>query len=683
MLCLGLSCWLGCSTTQYVKLRHVPANVLGDSLAWASVKKPFEPTPRSLQVLRANDLLDELKEDPHQLLTDLQRTIELDPSAEKIYAYAELSYRAGQGSAAKNPQAALDYFGAAVAYSYLYLFDDNLAALRNPYDPQFRGACDLYNAALEGALRIVLKSQPLRPGSVLSIETATQKFDVTVMLRCSRWHAEDFDRVEFANDYEVQGLTNINHTYGLGVPLIALQKRHADSDVAEKYYPPGLSFPVTAFLRLLPDEDDATQPSGHRHRAVLELHDPMGASDTSVGPRLVPLETDLSTPLAYFLQTASKSKGSELPVSLEQLATLGLLRPDKSQAIRGLYLLQPYEPEKIPVVLVHGLWSSPLTWTEMFNDLCGDRDLRARFQFWFYLYPTGQPFWSSAAQFREDLAAMRATLDPSRQEQALDQMVLVGHSMGGLVSRLQSVYSHDDFWHLCSDQPLDSLQASAETKAKIRSMSYFEPNPSVKRVVTIGTPHRGSKFASDTVRFVSQKVIHLPDMMFKEQIIRDNPGAFKETSLLNYRTSIDSLAPESPIFPVLLEAERGSWVTYHNIVGVAPQQSLLGKVAKEGAGVVSYESAHIDEAVSELIVPADHIDVHRHPRAILEVRRILREHLATLGVSPLPSPSFATAPQKVVLPQRVEAPRSPVASPPVKSEIMTTSAATTLPDIVD
>ncbi len=677
MLCLGLSCWLGCSTTQYVKLRHVPANVLGDSLAWASIKKPFEPTPRSLQVLRANDLVDELKADPHQLLTDLHRTIEQDPSAEKIYAYAELSYRAGQASAAKDPRAALDYFGSAVAYAYLYLFDDNLAALRNPYDPQFRGACDLYNASLESALRIVLKTQPLKPGSVLSIETATQKIDVTVMLRCSRWHAEDFDRVEFSNDYEVQGLTNINHTYGLGVPLIALQKKHADSDAAEKYYPPGLSFPVTAFLRLLPDEEDAALPAGHRHRAVLELHDPLGSTDTRVGPRLVPLETDLSTPLAYFLQTASKSNGTDMTVSLEQIATLGLLRPDKSQAIRGLYMLQPYEPEKIPVVLVHGLWSSPLTWTEMFNDLCGDRDIRARFQFWFYLYPTGQPFWTSAAQFREDLAALRATLDPSQQEPALDQMVLIGHSMGGLVSRLQTIFSHNDIWQLCSDQSLESLKASQAVKDKIRAMSYFEPNPAVKRIVTIGTPHRGSKFASDTVRFVSQKVIHLPDMMFKEQIIRDNPGAFKETCLLNYRTSIDSLAPESPIFPVLLTAERGSWVTYHNIVGVAPQQSLLGKVAQEGDGVVSYESAHIDEAVSELVVPADHVDVHRHPRSILEVRRILREHLATLGVSPLPTPSLVEASHAA------GSPRPALVAPKTKSSILTTSATATLPDIVD
>ena len=67
----------------------------------------------------------------------------------------------------------------------------------------------------------------------------------------------------------------------------------------------------------------------------------------------------------------------------------------------------------MPVVMVHGLWSSPITWMEMYNDLRSDPQVRENYQFWFYLYPTGQPFWTSATQMREDLAMMRREVDPN------------------------------------------------------------------------------------------------------------------------------------------------------------------------------------------------------------------------------------------------------------------------------
>ena len=124
-------------------------------------------------------------------------------------------------------------------------------------------------------------------------------------------------------------------------------------------------------------------------------------------------------------------------------------------------MVEPFDPNRIPVVMVHGLWSSPTTWMEMFNDLRAFPEIRSRYQFWFFLYPTGQPFWTSAAQLRDTLAEVRQTLDPQLQNPNLDQMVLVGHSMGGLVSQLQTLESGDDFWRIVSDKPFEELQADA------------------------------------------------------------------------------------------------------------------------------------------------------------------------------------------------------------------------------
>jgi len=283
--------------------------------------------------------------------------------------------------------------------------------------------------------------------------------------------------------------------------------------------------------------------------------------------------------------------------------------------------------------MVHGLWSSPTTWMEMFNDLRAFPEIRNRFQFWFFLYPTGQPFWVSAAQLRDTLAEVRGTLDPTVRNPNLDQLVLVGHSMGGLVSMLQTLESSDDFWRLLSDKPLEDLRATPEEKTRLAKSYYFHPSASVKQVVTIGTPHRGSEFASDAAREISRRIIKLPEMMLElgTKLALTNPGFFNNKDLLTTTTSIDSLAPDCPIFPVMLRAQRASWTRYHNIIGVVPKRTILGRVSEDGDGVVSAKSAKLDDAASEISVPADHLEIHRHPLSILEVRRILIEHINSLS----------------------------------------------------
>lgn len=610
----------GCASSEYVKLRSVPKSPLVEKLKLTSRGGP-RPSPRTVQLLRQYDLVGDLKRDHTQLLTRLQAAIDREPTAEKLYSFAELSYLAGKKMEVKNPAAALDHYGAAVTHAYLYLFDERFAPLRNPYDPQFRGACDLYNGALECALRIMKRQGALVPGRTHAIQSASQVWNVTVVAVGAGWKPEDFERFEFVSDYEVQGLTNQYQSFGLGVPLIAVRKRRPQHVATEQFYPPELSFPVTAFLRVLPG---GTPPAGVAapQPALLELYDPLASTDILVGGRRVPLESDLSTPLAYFLNDPRLNElGSP---------TAGLLWPDQSRAITGLYMLEPYEPGKIPVLMVHGLWSNPLTWMEMFNDLRSVPEIRSRYQFWFYLYPTGGPFWESAATLREELAEVRWVVDPDRRDPALDQMVLVGHSMGGLVSKLQTIESGDDFWNVVSDKPFQAVQALPEVRYSLANTFFFRPNPSIRRVITIGTPHRGSRFANDATRWLAQKFISLPRLPLVrfERLYRDNPGALGDASLFTIKTSIDSLATDSPILPVMLEARRPPWVKYHNIVGVLSDQGWLGSVAGGTDGVVSYASAHLDDVASELAVDADHSTLHRHPLSVLEVRRILLEHLA-------------------------------------------------------
>ncbi|NLY00810.1 MAG: alpha/beta fold hydrolase [Rhodopirellula sp.] len=653
----------GCASSKMANLRSVPHSPLVERLQLTARGGP-KPSERTVQFLRLYDLPNGLEGDSRQLLEKIQTIIDRDPSADKIYAAAELSYLAAKKVEDRDKRLAMDFYGASVLHAYQYLFDERFNKIRNPYDPQFRGACDLYNGALEDGLRIVIKGDGLMPGQTHKIETAAGRWDITCVVRGGPWREEDFGSFEFASDYEISGLKNQYRTYGLGVPLIAVRsaKDAGDQAGAVRFYPPELSFPVTAFLRpipeLLPDSADAQI----RRHGMIELCDPTSIEDVAVGNLHVPLESDLTTPLAYFLSNPH----------FASLATDGLLHPERllagigdQRAPVGLYMVQPYEKGKIPVLLVHGLWSSPMTWMQMFNDLRSSTEIRDHYQFWFYLYPTAQPFWASAAQLRRDLDDTRQILDPDRQEAALDHMVLVGHSMGGLISRMQTIDSRDDFWKIVSDEPFESVQADAEVKDRLAKCFFFQANPAIRRVITIGTPHRGSKFANQTTQWLASRLIHLPAKLVqgREQVIRDNPDLFRDPSMLEIDTSIDSLSPESPVFPVMLAAHHAPWVKYHNIIGLVPDKGLTGWLAAGTDGVVSQKSAHMEEAVSEIVVPADHVAVHAHPLAVLEVKRILLEHLAELhgevGDSPV---RIATLPAANL--EQSGSPDSPTFEPP-------------------
>jgi hypothetical protein len=639
----------GCRATQYVKVRSAPRSPLVEQLKLTSRGGP-QPSGRTLQLLRQHDLLSDLHGNSQPLLDKFQAILDHEPTPDKVYAFAELNYIAGRKAELKNPDLALDYFGTSVTHAYLYLFDPRYGPMRNPYDPEFRGACDVYNGALESALRLVQRRGGLLPGRTYSIESASQAWDVKIMASQGRWQNDDFAAFKFVSDYEVQGLKNQFHSFGLGVPLIAIRERHGEQQPAEQFLPALLSFPVTAFLHVVPDDRASPTGTRPRHVAILELYDPLTSIDIVAGSRRVPLETDLSTPLAYFLNDPRIDPNNPR-LNLETVATQGLLHPDKTLAETGLYMLQPYEADKIPVLMVHGLWSSPMTWMEMFNDLRGDPEIRKHYQFWFYLYPTGQPFWQSAARLRKDLAHARAVLDPNSREPAFDQMVLVGHSMGGLVAKMQTVASRDQFWHTASDKPFRVVKASPEERRHLEEVFFFRPEPAIRRLITIATPHRGSRFANTTTRWLANELINLPKLplLHRDELLKENPGVFRDHTILQVKTSIDSLAPDSPILPVLLNAEQPPWLKCHNIVGVLPDKGLLGSVAGGTDGLVSFESAHLDNVASERKVPADHMVVNRHPLSILEVRRILLDHLRDASTFPYrASPGERTALRELV-----------------------------------
>jgi pimeloyl-ACP methyl ester carboxylesterase len=616
----------------------------------ASTLTADRPSPRTVQTLRIYDLDHVYDRDPDAAAGQLHTVAVANPHPDTLFALAELHYVRGQAVGKKRPDDALRHYVRCCAYAQHYLLASCVDGSSEPerqrgepatlplelrrrpapltprdaFDPRFRLACNLYNAGLTQCLRVAQKTGRLDTRSLLRLPSDDGGSDCVPIVHVGfAWKPGEFGKLQFCEDYEVVGLANLYRDYGLGVPLIGSLADDAGTD--HGYYARQLKFPITAMIRFAGGLADLDRADAAR----LELYNPRTVQAARLGRHAVPLEADLTTPLASFLDQYPSDK----------LAYVGFFRADRLRSKAGIKFLEPYQPGKIPVLLVHGILSSPVTWAPMFNDLQADPVLRERFQFWVYFYPTGDPYLATAADLRRGLDRLRTTVDPQRTDPALDQMVLVAHSMGGLVSRLQTVDGGDDFWRLVSDEPIRQVNANETVREQLENTFYFRRRPDVRRVVFLATPHRGSRLSPSLPARLARRFIRGPEMLMAEAA--DLAAANPDLKYRQLPTSLDLLAPKAPALEVLADRPRPADVHYHSVIGVAPkctavvERWLAGDANEPGDGVVPAASAQLDGVESELVVPADHYHVHQHPLAVREVRRILLEHAAASG---LPAP---------------------------------------------
>jgi pimeloyl-ACP methyl ester carboxylesterase len=616
---VGVVCLL-CVACADIRVRPFHAPDVFDA-ARSSRFDPNALSQRSLQTLRRLDLDAVYRRSPDEALAKLHAEALHDPDPDVIFAMAEGHYLRGRAVECKNDCLAVGHYYLCAGYAYHFLFPEKARPVADEdiFDPRYRLACDLYNAGLAKCISAAQKVDRLDPRHDLLLPACGgEDFHLSVGHVGFQWQPEEFGPLQFCADYQVVGLANHYGAFGLGVPLIG-SRVGTRTGKDESYYPRHVNFSVTAFFRF----EGTLADLGAKRTGRLELVNPLSVQAVDVRGRKVPLETDLTTPLAYYLAHSD----------LQYIEWQGFLRPATVENRAGIHMLEPYQPGKIPVVLVHGLLSSPLTWAPVYNDLQADPALRERFQFWAYFYPTGNPYLATAADLRRSIAKLRQDLDPQGKDAALSQMVFVGHSMGGLISKLAAVDSGDTFWKEVSNEPLADLKLKPETRAELQQVFFFERRPEIQRVIYIGTPHHGSKLSPSLVGRLAVKLVQLPGAMLGDvrDLAAENPGLAPHFLSETLPTSVDLLAPGAPALEALAARPKPPGVHYHSIVGVATTamtwpERLAGGGDEQGDGVVPYRSAHIDDADSELVVDADHFHVHHHPLAIREVRRILLEH---------------------------------------------------------
>ena len=369
----------------------------------------------------------------------------------------------------------------------------------------------------------------------------------------------------------------------------------------EKFMPAkGITAPVTATLDF------------HATDATLALRRPAKQPMTSVEGKTCPLAANFSAPIGYY----------QPPPNLLLVSLMAMLRSGHYMEKTGLYFLQPYDPDRTPLVFVHGLFSTPFDWVQTINGLQADPEIRKHYQFWVFAYPTGNPILYSALRLREELARADK-LYPNHRP-----YVVVGHSMGGMLAHMQVVTATQAMWEKTLGQIAKSIFRQNSSDSLIVRATIFQANPRIKRVVFICTPHRGSEMASSGLGRFGISLISLPlNIATKMKDALTSADLVQLTgSSKRLPNSITGLKPSNPGLPVINSAPIS--VPYHSIIGDRGK----GDSPNSTDGVVPYWSSHLDGAQSECIVPGPHGSCEL-PQTIAELDRILRLNLGLPGVS--------------------------------------------------
>jgi pimeloyl-ACP methyl ester carboxylesterase len=183
----------------------------------------------------------------------------------------------------------------------------------------------------------------------------------------------------------------------------------------------------------------------------------------------------------------------------------------------GVFLLEPYDAAKVPVLFIHGAGGTPQDWRYFIGKLD-----RTKYQPWVYYYPTGLPIELSAFWLNNFVTALHA-------QYGFRQLIVTGHSMGGLVARrfiaLNANAAGQDYVKLLvtlatpwGGVPFAALGAAlgryavpswkdlAPDSVFLRSLHAEALPPAVKHHVFFGYRERGDASDSDGVITVASQL---------------------------------------------------------------------------------------------------------------------------------------------------------------------------------
>jgi hypothetical protein len=602
----------GCVTP--IRVDHVGAREVHRELT-SNVISTGELSPDSEIVLQQRGLWRLFQSNPTAAISILHRsTTTGQPNPNVLFALAEMSFRRAQDTGAQ-----ADYLAATV-YAFTFLFPNDRTQRPNEFDPRVRTASDIYNRSLTSAFEAPDSSVVTFRSGTFTLPFGTIR--ITFNQQSARWGNLVLSDFRAADELRIRGLRSDYTQHGLGAPLAA--ETTSSVDQTGFRVEPGVKVPVTALLRV-----DLAGPglANGGLQGRIDIYPAFEPSTVEIDGESVPLETDVSAAFAYGL--------SDPKVWESEFA--GFLDGDFfSPTAAQLVSLEPYRPDQIPIIFIHGTASSPGRWANLINDLQSDPVIRDRFQFWSFSYASGSPTAFSALQLRTAIEDAVRELDPEGKDPLLKKMVLIGHSQGGLIAKLLVIDSGPRLWHALSRAPLHQLRLSPSTRDLLQRAFFVTPVPEVRRVIFIATPQHGSFVAGSAIGQLMARLVTPPSTLTRalRDVTDDNPNALKVHPGPRQFGSVNFMTPGSPLSTALAAIPISPSVAANSIIAVRGD----GPIETGDDGVVTYQSAHLDGVESELVVRSGH-SVQGDPHTVAEVRRILLLHLAKVcpsGCSPNP-----------------------------------------------
>jgi len=607
---LALALVLAACSSSPVGVSRVDPNVVHERLTRSALSTKSLSSASYNVLLEAN--LDALyADDPEKALEQLHDlAVSGSGGPRQVFAAAEASFLHAERTG-KRP-----YFLAAALYAWAYLFPEDPSEAPSPFDPRFRLAANLYNRGLTSALEAGENRQVVLSGGTLDLPFGQLEvaFDQTQLT----WQDRRMTAFAPIAEFRVFGLQAHYREPGIGAPLAASLAGLSDEGRPGDLLRAELTLPVTALLRSPRSRTALAWPP---FESTLEVHVPDITEAVEIAGRRVPLETEPTAVLAFSL--------NDSPIWKQEYLRFLQALPFAHDELSELYATVPHRRGRIPVVFVHGTASSFGRWAEMFNRLAADARVRARYEFWFFSYDSGSPIIWSSMLLRESLARAVKLLDPQGTDPGLRRMVVIGHSQGGLLTKMTAIDSGTKFWDLAFKQPLESLDVSPETRDLLQRTIFVTPLPFVKRVVFLATPHHGSvltvggfaEWVADRLRGFMTMPIKLAGVMSDIATNRDALVLSSADATPRMATSLDQMNPRNNFLQTLAAIPLAPGVAANSIIAVKGS----GPVEEGGDGVVNYTGAHIDGVESELVVDSVH-SLQDRPETVEEVRRILLYH---------------------------------------------------------
>ncbi|QJE94545.1 esterase/lipase family protein [Luteolibacter luteus] len=408
-------------------------------------------------------------------------------------------------------------------------------------------------------------------------------------------HYVPVDSLDFKGKYSHTKATRP----GVGAPLVAISTD--DPNFRKTFGVHRTYTALTAILRF-----------GSGKSVTLELHDPLEEERLSIAGRNPPLAADFSSPGSLLLATDRTYR----------LGIIRLLNPQKYSATARLSRLQKYDAGRTPVLFVHGLQDTPATWMPMYESLLQDAEIRKHYQFWVFSYPSGYPYPYSASLLRKELDGVAKAFPGHKR------IVIVGHSMGGIISRLMVTDAGDKIWRGVFGKGPDEMKINGSSRRLLLDSYVFEHRPDIQRAIFISAPHRGSALAEKWFGRLGSRLVRMPSFLADARNAVASVLTADNASIHLQRTpnSIDTLSPDNPFVREVNKLPIAPGIPYHSIMGDRGKGGNKDHTPPVSSdGVVPYWSSHMDGAVSEKIVPSHH-SAHQHPDGIAEVKRILKKY---------------------------------------------------------